>query len=496
MGQFYTTPEKIFTGGKLVLTKHAPDGVHDVLYFPNEDKYVMFSDKNSCSLISVKGKIENVKNGLQAPYLVRKYDHVLLIAVGGGQAVTTALHYGVKDITAVEISKPRVDLMKNEFAEYSKGLFNDERVTVVSDSGRAFLRNTDKKFDLISVVSPRAQKVVSSLIYEPIGELFSEEAIAAYLSALKDDGILHIELTLSHERNYFIGLKKKLEEMKDNLVLYTYPGQKIVEGIRSREKCIALMYSKKNSLRDFYLANKNKFNFIIYPGAAFTSNKAAIADYFLDNDATRYRRLDKHFMGAYNHQEMQRNLKIILAVLLVLLLLSTIILKEIKPFVFLSLGMGYEFILYSFAIWISLLSVSLFKIIPIAFTVFFLLGSIGYLHSGKMNSRMVAGISLFLSFLFLNIVSLDFFLGNQLPLYVIVPVVSLLAIITAYLITFPFGYLIRTEKSIYRAFAIDYLGSLLALPVMFFLPNLEYLLLLCIIIYLFIGFVIFFRTKT
>ncbi|MDO8687215.1 MAG: hypothetical protein Q7K41_01365, partial [Dehalococcoidales bacterium] len=77
-------------------------------------------------------------------------NNALIIGPGGGRDVLLALMGGVGKITAVEVNKDLVDIVK-EYASYNGGIYTDlKNVSVVADEGRNFLkRQKNEKYDII-----------------------------------------------------------------------------------------------------------------------------------------------------------------------------------------------------------------------------------------------------------------------------------------------------------------------------------------------------------
>src|SRR5207248_89728 len=79
------------------------------------------------------------------------FHHALILGAGSGSDVATALAYGVQSITAVEID-PTIQQLGVRY--HPNHPYADPRVKVVINDGRAFLQNTNEKFDLIIYALP------------------------------------------------------------------------------------------------------------------------------------------------------------------------------------------------------------------------------------------------------------------------------------------------------------------------------------------------------
>ncbi|MBL6991998.1 MAG: hypothetical protein ISR65_19600 [Bacteriovoracaceae bacterium] len=118
----------------------------------------------------------------------RSYKSVLILGSGGGNDVTAALLNNVEEVDAVEID-PVIIAMGQKY--HPSLPYNDKRVRIINDDGRAFLTYTNKKYDLIIFaltdslvkVSPMAQLRLENY-------LFTFEAIKKAKSLLNENGDL------------------------------------------------------------------------------------------------------------------------------------------------------------------------------------------------------------------------------------------------------------------------------------------------------------------
>jgi hypothetical protein len=130
------------------------------------------------------------------PFYRRVYDifpgpsfpHALILGAGSGSDVATALAKGVPDVTGVEID-PKIAALGAEF--HPDQPYSDPRVHVVIDDGRAYLRNTQAKYDLIIFALPDSLTLTSNMTSLRLESfLLTQEAIAAARARLTDNGLL------------------------------------------------------------------------------------------------------------------------------------------------------------------------------------------------------------------------------------------------------------------------------------------------------------------
>ncbi len=112
--------------------------------------------------------------------------HVLIIGAGNGNDVAVALARGAKAVDAVEIDPSIADIGRRRHPNHP---YQDTRVHLVVDDGRAFLQRTTAKYDLVLFALPDSLTLVSgnsSLRLESY--LFTREAVAAARSHLAPGG--------------------------------------------------------------------------------------------------------------------------------------------------------------------------------------------------------------------------------------------------------------------------------------------------------------------
>jgi len=129
----------------------------------------------------------------QEPMYVRPYQRipdspgtVLIVGAGTGTDVAIALRKGAQRIDAVEIDPRIAELGRQRNPDHP---YDDERVTVHIDDGRAFLERTDRTYDLILFALPDSLTLVSganSLRLESY--LFTEQGIEAAREHLAPGG--------------------------------------------------------------------------------------------------------------------------------------------------------------------------------------------------------------------------------------------------------------------------------------------------------------------
>ena len=131
---------------------------------------------------------------LKFPYLILPpKPKVLVIGVGGGRDVFTAMQLGAESVTGVELDPITVDLIEEEYVEPGAGFFTSPGVELVRGEGRHFVRRTDKTFNLIQITGVDTLSAQSSGAYVLAENyLYTVEAFGDYFNLLESDGLLSI----------------------------------------------------------------------------------------------------------------------------------------------------------------------------------------------------------------------------------------------------------------------------------------------------------------
>jgi SAM-dependent methyltransferase len=127
-----------------------------------------------------------------AAHNVRSNRDVLVIGAGGGRDVLAALAGGSRSVTAVEINGVTVALMRDQFRDYTGGLYVDRPdVRVFVEDGRSFVQRAPERYDLITASLVDTWAASSAGAYALAeNSLYTVEAFGNYLARLKPDGIV------------------------------------------------------------------------------------------------------------------------------------------------------------------------------------------------------------------------------------------------------------------------------------------------------------------
>ena len=191
--------------GEIIETRWSAFGRTDLVAFSNDPgKMGIYLDGTAGSpmyrfngdLDNLDPIIENLKTDFPG-YLPFSFlqeaerDNALIIGPGGGRDILLALMGGIDEITAVEVNRELVDIVR-EYAWYNGGIYTDlENVTVYVDEGRNFLKRQKEKYDIIMLSLP-VTKTSRSLEGYALTEnfLFTTDSIDDYMEHLTDEGRL------------------------------------------------------------------------------------------------------------------------------------------------------------------------------------------------------------------------------------------------------------------------------------------------------------------
>jgi hypothetical protein len=125
-------------------------------------------------------------------YHIKPAAQTLIVGPGGGIDVLTALTFGNRDITGVEINPITVDdVMRGAFRDFTGGLYFRPEVRIHVDEGRSFIRRTPHSYDVIqaTLVDTWAATAAGAFALTE-NNLYTVEAFKDYFAKLKGDGIL------------------------------------------------------------------------------------------------------------------------------------------------------------------------------------------------------------------------------------------------------------------------------------------------------------------
>ncbi len=127
-----------------------------------------------------------------AAHRLRKDADVMVIGVGGGTDVNTALYWGARSVTGVEISLSTLRAITGPYRKFA-GFAEDPRVKLVHSDGRSFARSTKQRFDIIQLsgVDTITMHATGSMVLAE-DYLYTTDAFEDFISLLEPGGILSV----------------------------------------------------------------------------------------------------------------------------------------------------------------------------------------------------------------------------------------------------------------------------------------------------------------
>ena len=130
---------------------------------------------------------------VNSAYGIRPIDSVVVIGVGGGRDILSALNAGATDITGLEYNQIIYRWLTDTHADFSGHLAKHPFVRLVNDEARSWLTRSDKRADLIvmSLVDTYESSTNGSLATAETA-LYTAEAWRLFHRHLTDDGVLSV----------------------------------------------------------------------------------------------------------------------------------------------------------------------------------------------------------------------------------------------------------------------------------------------------------------
>jgi hypothetical protein len=217
-------------------------GLSDNFKYQDVDQLMMTIDTVAYSpLVKFDGdfsKVDFLKHDvINSVHNLRHNADVFIGSIGGGRDILSALAYGQKNITAVEINNNVAAALKSNFASFTGNIATRSNVHLKNEDARSYLYHTPDKFDIIqiSLVDTSAAASAGGLVLTE-NSLYTIEAWKLFISKLKPRGILSVSRWLEYNpgnpvegtRLLFLAqeaLKETgIENPQDHLlVLRTYP---------------------------------------------------------------------------------------------------------------------------------------------------------------------------------------------------------------------------------------------------------------------------------
>ena len=131
------------------------------------------------------------------PYLLKTDPETFVIQFGGGISTTVALRMNSKSVTVAEGNRAVLGAFRTDkgLRDFTGDILNNPKINVIDYDGRLYLAYTKNRYDIIDLSladsaglsSPGGFAIVEKFSY-------THQAMASYMRALKDGGILSVTL--------------------------------------------------------------------------------------------------------------------------------------------------------------------------------------------------------------------------------------------------------------------------------------------------------------
>ncbi len=119
--------------------------------------------------------------------------NVLVVGVGGGRDVLSALEFEQDSVTGVEINPNILKITNGVYGDLTGHLDRDPRVTFVADEARSYLARSDRRYDLIQISLIDTWAASSAGAYAlSENSLYTTEAWDLFLDRLAPGGLLSV----------------------------------------------------------------------------------------------------------------------------------------------------------------------------------------------------------------------------------------------------------------------------------------------------------------
>jgi SAM-dependent methyltransferase len=124
---------------------------------------------------------------------IRHNGDVLVVGVGGGRDILSALEFDQRSVTGVEINGNVLGATNRKYGDFTGHLDRNPRVRFVNDEARSYLARTDKKYDVIQISLIDTWAASSAGAYSLTeNSLYTTQAWDVFFRRLKPGGVLSV----------------------------------------------------------------------------------------------------------------------------------------------------------------------------------------------------------------------------------------------------------------------------------------------------------------
>lgn len=135
-------------------------------------------------------------------YHLRAPEHVAIIGVGGGRDVLSALTFGTKQVTGVEINPAIFEALNHSFVDYTGNLGSYPGMSLVNAEARSYISSQPDSYDMIqiSLIDTWAATAAGGLTLSE-NRLYTVEAWKEFMQHLNDDGVLAVSRWFASDKH-------------------------------------------------------------------------------------------------------------------------------------------------------------------------------------------------------------------------------------------------------------------------------------------------------
>jgi len=158
----------------------------------------LFIDADSmCAITNLQEDLSNARyldyTTSALPYRLLNKPEVLILGAGGGSDILCALYHKAASVEAVEMNPQVIDLIEEEYGDFSHRPYSHPRVRAKIAEGRGFIESSDEKYDLIQISLLDSFGASSAGVYASSESyLYTVEALRSSIEHLTPQGILSI----------------------------------------------------------------------------------------------------------------------------------------------------------------------------------------------------------------------------------------------------------------------------------------------------------------
>ena len=134
-------------------------------------------------------------------HYIRSNADVLVVGVGGGSDVLSALAFNQHSVTGVEINQQILDAVNKVYGDFTGHLDRDPRVRFVNDEARSYVARSKDKFDIIQISFIDTWAATAAGAYAlSENSLYTVEGWQTFLDHLTPGGVLTVSRWYVQER--------------------------------------------------------------------------------------------------------------------------------------------------------------------------------------------------------------------------------------------------------------------------------------------------------